>query len=92
MAHRSYAVLQNPRNQATRISWSPASGGAMYCGICLRGMVRTEIGHVCPSCESRVQQVFEVVNGGKPQQKLGAPQVSAAGWSMAETYTGTGSL
>jgi len=66
MADRSYAVLRNPSSNAARLSWSSQSSGEMFCGICMRGLITTEIGRVCPTCQSRVAQVFEVVNGGQP--------------------------
>jgi hypothetical protein len=66
MADRSYAVLRNPNNNAVRLSWSSQSSEEMFCGICMRGLITTEIGRVCPTCQSRVAQVFEVVNGGQP--------------------------
>lgn len=66
MADRSYAVLRNPNNNAVRLSWSSQNSEEMFCGICMRGLITTEIGQVCPTCQSRVAQVFEVVNGGQP--------------------------
>jgi hypothetical protein len=66
MSDRSYAVLRNPNNNAVRLSWSSQNSGEMFCGICMRGLITTEIGRVCPTCQSRVAQVFEVVNGGQP--------------------------
>ena len=66
MADRSYAVLRSSSNNAARLSWSSQSSGEMFCGICMRGLITTEIGRVCPTCQSRVAQVFEVVNGGQP--------------------------
>jgi hypothetical protein len=92
MADKSYAVLQNPRTNATRLSWSSHSNGNLYCGICLRGLIETEVGHVCLVCQSRVQQVFEVINGGKPMANAGARRTIAAHRSTAETSAKVRSL
>jgi hypothetical protein len=56
----------------------------MYCGICLRGLVKAELGHVCSSCQSEVNLVFEVFNGGRPAHHPGAKCSAAADLSMAE--------
>ena len=90
--HRSYAVLHHPNNHAVRLSWSSQSSGEMYCGICLRGLVTTEVGRVCPSCQSRVEQVFEVVNGGRTVSYGSRKRAAEANRSAAESFAKVESL
>jgi len=92
MTHKSYAVVQNPRTKTTRLSWSSEGGEAMYCGICLRGLVKAEIGHVCPSCQSQVNRVFEVFKGGRLAHTPGARRSTAADRSMAGPFAKANSL
>jgi len=92
MADRSYAVLRNPSNNATRISWSSQNSEEMFCGICMRGLVTTKIGQVCPTCQSRVAQVFEVVNGGQPSSYRNKKHSLTAHPSAAEPFAKVVSL
>lgn len=63
---RSYVISEHPRHHAHRASWKSATG-AMYCGICMRGMVKQEVGYVCTHCGSQVRQLFDVIDGGSPR-------------------------
>ena len=92
MADRSYAVLRSPSSNAVRLSWSPQSSGEMFCGICMRGLVTTEIGRVCPTCQSRVAQVFEVVNGGQPSSYRIKRRILTAHPSAGEPFAKVVSL
>ena len=92
MADRSYAVLRSPSSNAVRLSWSPQSSREMFCGICMRGLITTEIGRVCPTCKSRVAQVFEVVNGGQPSSYRIKRRILTAHPSAGEPFAKVVSL
>lgn len=92
MADRSYAVLRNPGNNAARISWSSINSEEMFCGICMRGLITTEIGQVCPTCQSRVAQVFEVTNGGQPSSYRNKKRNLTARQSAVEPFAKVVSL
>ena len=63
-ARRTYYLSRCPSNGRLRSCWlSPDK--SLFCGICLRGTVSSEIGSVCPSCGSCVERMVEVLDGDK---------------------------
>ncbi len=43
------------------------SGNDVYCGMCMRSIIKPVIGTVCKICSSTVERVLEVISGGTTQ-------------------------
>lgn len=82
-SHRSYVICEHPHHHARRASWSSETG-AMYCGICMREVVKDELGSVCPRCGSQVRQLFDVIDGGTPRSYQSRKRDVARNCSTAE--------
>jgi hypothetical protein len=66
-SHR-YAVVTSRSQSTTRLGWNSPSTDETWCGICMRAVISTEPGAVCPSCGGEVVRTFEVINGGRPRK------------------------
>ncbi len=63
----THIYVRDAQKGFVRPCW--ASGSEVYCGMCMRGEVRAEVGYVCPICSSTVERILEITPGGTP--KLG---------------------
>lgn len=68
MQVREYAVVRQKGEQTTRLCWRSQADAELYCGICLRATVQPVKDEICPACESRVEWVLEVFDGGKSRR------------------------
>lgn len=65
MRVREYAVVRQKGKRTSRLCWRPEADAELYCGICMRATVQPVMNETCPACESRVERVLEVLDGGK---------------------------
>lgn len=67
MQARAYAVVKQKGKRTSRLCWRSQIDAELYCGICMRATVQPVMHEICPACESRVECVLEVLDGGKPR-------------------------
>ncbi len=61
----THIYVRDAQQGFVRPCW--ASGPELYCGMCMRGVVRAELGATCPVCSSTVERILEVTEGGTPK-------------------------
>ena len=74
--NRLYVLVRDPESGYIRSCWSAPSDGALYCGMCMQGVVQPEVGAACPVCDSKVDRVLEIADGGKPRPIVRRAQTS----------------
>jgi hypothetical protein len=60
----THIYVRDAQKGFVRPCWS--TGAEVYCGMCMRGVVQSAVGAVCPICSSTVERILEVAPGGKP--------------------------
>lgn len=86
----THIYVRDAHKGFVRPCWT--SGQELYCGICMEGLVEAEIGSVCPLCESVVERIIEVSDGGKPLFLGGSPNYASPLRQQAETKRKSGAL
>jgi len=76
--NRMYVLVRDPETGYIRSCWSASSDGALYCGMCMQGVIEPQVGASCPACNSKVDRVLEIADGGKPRPIGRPPQKSQA--------------
>ena len=75
---RMYVLVRDPESGYVRSCWSEPGEGVLYCGMCMQGVVEAKVGAACPACDSKVDRVLEIADGGKPRPIGRAAQKSQA--------------
>lgn len=65
--NRLYVLVRDAETGYLRSCWSASDDGALYCGMCMQGVVKAEVGSACPACDSKVDRVLEIADGGQPR-------------------------
>ena len=65
---RGYPLTRDSATERLRRCWAFREPATEFrCGACLQGIVAPRVGAECPVCHSRVEAVFELLEGGKPR-------------------------
>ena len=65
--NRTYVMVRDPENGYLRSCWSASPDAPLYCGMCMQGVVEPKVDAACPVCDSKVDRVLEISDGGKPR-------------------------
>ena len=66
-ANRTYVMVRDPESRYLRSCWSASADAPLYCGMCMQGVLEPKLGAACPVCDSKVDRVLDIADGGTPR-------------------------